>query len=684
MKQAYYDSSIEDFLNINDDEILGKLNKAGTSFASQWTITTTSWDSSIQILKKSFRELIEIDLPVKRWHLLLEYEIPRLASRIDAVLIAEDLIFVIEFKYDRSRFELADMRQAEDYALDLSDFHLESRNRIIIPILLAPKAISSYTSVIPNPLSNIQQCLKANTDNFPLILKDCFLIFHDNASPAIDPIPWQHSEYQPTPTIIQAAKALFAGQKVKDISRTGADSINLTRTTKFLIDAIKEARDKDKKIVCFVTGVPGAGKTLVGLNVIHEKEEFGGDEFNTAYFSGNGPLINVLREALSRDHFKRELQLYKSGQNRPSVKNSKHKIKAKIQNLHLFIKGGMNKQTAPDERIVVFDEAQRCWDAVHFYNKSKQNANREKNAFEIVKKPEAELLFDIMNRHIGWAVIIALVGGGQEINTGEAGIAEWGKVIENTHSDWEVYISPELLTGDSSTSGQTLFKNIPNNIIIHQNEDLHLKVSQRSFRTNNLNAWVNAVIENDPVRALELASSLNGLYPIFITRKIEMAKQWLKDKIAGTKRIGLVASSGGLRLKPYGINVREELDEALWFLNDEKDIRSSYYLEFVATEFKVQGLELDWVGVCWDADLRRGKTNWDFKRFAGTRWQNSNSKIDHQFVLNTYRVLMTRAREGMIIFVPEGDKQDQTRLPEFYDPVYNYLKSCGLKEIEMA
>ena len=681
MKQAYYHDSFESFLQTKNEEIIGKLNLGITSYVSQWTIGITSWENSIEIYKKTFRQLIALTPSSANWSILLEYEIPRLASRIDAVIIADDLIFVIEFKYDRNRFELADLRQAEDYALDLNDFHLESRDRKIIPILLAPKANSSHVRIVVKPLLNVQQCLKANEDDLVYILNSCYSAFHDNLSKAIDPLKWEHSEYQPTPTIIQAAKALFAGQKVEDISKTGADSINLTKTTKFLIEAIKEARIKDKKIICFVTGVPGAGKTLVGLNIIHEKEEFGGDDFNTAYFSGNGPLINVLREALSRDHLKREIQLYKPGQIRPTKGLSKHKIKAKIQNLHLFIKGGIRKQTPPDERIVVFDEAQRCWDATHFYNKSKQNENRERNAFEIVKKPEAELLFDIMNRHEGWAVIIALVGGGQEINTGEAGIAEWGKVIESTHSNWEVYISPELLIGGSSTSGQTLFKDLPKNVIVHKNEDLHLKVSQRSFRTDNLNAWVNAVIDNNPKQALELASSLHALYPIFITRDIEKAKQWLKDKITGTKRIGLVASSGGLRLKPYGINVREELDEALWFLNDEKDIRSSYYLELVATEFKVQGLELDWVGICWDADLRRRKDNWDFKRFSGTHWQNSNSKTDHQFVLNTYRVLMTRAREGIIIFVPEGSEQDETRLPEFYTPIYDYLKVCGLVEI---
>ncbi len=286
-----------------------------------------------------------------------------------------------------------------------------------------------------------------------------------------------------------------------------------------------------------------------------------------------------------------------------------------------------------------------------------------------------------MSRHESWSVIIALVGGGQEINTGEGGIAEWGKALEKKYPDWEIHISPELLFGDSSTSGQTLFKAIPKNVIIHRESNLHLSVSQRSFKAINLNSWVNAVISNDSVEALGISEKIKQTFPLKITRDINKAKEWLRQKKSGTKRIGLIASSGGLRLKPYGIYVRSDIDEAMWFLNDETDIRSSYYLEIVATEYKIQGLELDWVGICWDADLRRDKEIWDFKNFSGTEWQQTKSLAEQQFLLNTYRVLLTRAREGIIIFVPEGDINDHTCLPEFYDPIFKYLTSCGLDEI---
>lgn len=490
MKQAYFHSTLQVFLSSNDDEIVGKLNKAGTAFASQWTITTTSWDSSIQILKKSCIELIEKKLAAKDWHILLEYEIPRLGSRIDAVIIADDIIFVVEFKFDRKKYESADIRQVEDYANDLLDFHFESKNKIIIPILLAPLAKPILNVGNLDSDAFIKSTLKANATNFSQFVFEAYLNYHKESNECIDSYKWENSEYQPTPTIIQAAKALFAGQKVETITKSGAANNDLKTTTDYLIQVINQARIENKKIVCFVTGVPGAGKTLVGLNVVHEKEEFGGEETNTAYFSGNVPLINVLREALTRDHLERETELFKLKKlsERPTKKKSEREIKSKIQNLHLFIKDCIRNQSPPTERIVVFDEAQRCWNAIHFSNKAKQNQNREKAPFEIEIKSQAELLFEFMNRHEGWSVIIALVGGGQEINTGEGGIAEWGKAIQNKFSNWEIHISDQLISGDSSTAEQTLFDSIPNNVRIRKNQNLHLSVSQRSFKANNLNA----------------------------------------------------------------------------------------------------------------------------------------------------------------------------------------------------
>lgn len=681
MRGSYYSSSIEPFLNTSSNEIIGKLNLANTQFASQWTITTTSWGSSIELLKKSFLELLDIYTKASKWHLFLEYEIPRLQSRVDAVILADDLIFVIEFKYERNKYELADTRQVEDYALDLHDFHKESRDKIIVPILFAPLAkpvVNTFDSEEPQLVKN---CAFANAANLAQTLNHAYSAFHHDSSKPIDFKQWEESIYSPTPTIIQAATSLFAGQDVKEISNYGAD--NLAKTSTYLIQIINEAKEHNKKIVCFVTGVPGAGKTLVGLDVVHEKVAFGGTDTNTAYFSGNVPLVNVLREALSRDHYKRQLQQYGNGEisTKPVKGDSERKVKSKVQNLHQFIKDHLTLKTAPDERIVVFDEAQRCWNAKQFSNKAKQNRNREANPFDIEEKSEAELIFEFMNRHKDWAVIIALIGGGQEINTGEGGIAEWGKAIQTRYQNWEVHVSPQLIKGDSTTDNQMLFSSDYSNLLIQQNEQLHLSVSQRSFKAANLNNWVQAVIANDANNARYFASSIQEVYPLLITRDIEKAKQWLRTKKAGSKRIGMLASSGGLRLKPYGIHVRDVVDEALWFLNDESDIRSSYYLELTATEYKVQGLEIDLACICWDADLRRNKNGWEFKNFSGTNWQENKGLQERMFLLNTYRVLLTRAREGIIVFVPEGNATDYTRFPEFYNPIFTYLKDCGMQEI---
>jgi hypothetical protein len=682
MRQAYYKNTLNDFLLDDPNRILGILNKRGIEFSSQFSEVNIAWDSSILLLQTAVESLIRNIPNSDKWTILLEYEIPRLGGRIDAVILADDIIMIIEYKTDRNKYLRDDQKQVEDYALDLFDFHLQSRSKIIVPILIAPKGLDYDNSRLLETNNFVKKCLNANQGNLASLIKSVFDKFHNPTNVKIDPDKWEQSEYHPTPTIIQAAKALFAGQKVQAITKTEAESGNIIKVTQYIIDIIKNAEQEKKKIVCFVTGVPGAGKTLVGLNVVHEKEAFGGKETNTAYFSGNGPLIKVLKEALARDHFNTQRLKHKNGEliERPNKATSEHSVKSKIQDLHLFIKSGIRSKSKTNEQIVVFDEAQRCWDADHFYNKSKRNENRESVPFNIERRPEAEILFEIMDRH-EWAVIVALVGGGQEINTGEAGIGEWGRVIESKFNNWQVHISPQLFFGDDTTAGAKLFKYEPKNVAIKTNSDLHLSVSQRSFRATHLNSWVNAVIENNPEIAFTEAQKIKAKYPLVITRELSKAKEWLRNKTIGNKRIGLIASSGAQRLKPFGVNVKEVIDEAIWFLNDEMDIRSSYYLETIATEFAVQGLEIDWAGICWDADLRRNKGNWEFKNFRGTSWTNMKVESDRQYLLNKYRVLLTRAREGIIIWVPDGDINDHTRLPDFYDPIFEYLKSCGLTEI---
>ncbi len=682
MRQSYYKASLRDFLNDDHDRILGILNLRGTEFVSQYRDVVYSWNDSLIIFRNIVQSIVSSLKEAENWHLLLEYEIPRLGGRIDAVLLASDLIYVLEYKNDRTQYNLADIRQVEDYALDLFDFHLESFGKQIIPILIATNAESYHQNQFISSSNLIKHCLRANKNNLAQIIISAYQIYHKIDGEIIQPDKWEDSLYQPTPTIIQAAQSLFAGQKVEAITKSEADSRNLKIVTDYVISTIQKARINKTKCVCFITGVPGAGKTLVGLNIVHKKELFGGAETNTAYFSGNGPLIKVLKEALARDDYEREQRKYflKLSEEYPKKSASKQKLDSKVQDLHLFIKSGLRSIHKTNEQIVVFDEAQRCWDANHFYNKSKRNENREKAKFEIVRKSEAEILFEIMDRH-EWAVIIALVGGGQEINTGEAGIAEWGRVLASKYKKWEIHVAPQLIEGDESTAGSKLFKQYPKDQLVFTNEKLHLSVSQRSFRATHLNSWVNAVLDNQNDLANKLFKTIQENYPIYISRDLGIAKNWLRNKVIGNKRIGLLASSGAQRLRPYGINVKEDFDVSLWFLNTEADVRSSYYLELVATEFAVQGLELDWIGVCWDCDLRRQEDDWSYKNFSGTKWENINKVEDRNYLINKYRVLLTRAREGIIIWVPQGDINDPTRIPDFYDPIYKYLVSCGAQNI---
>ena len=301
------------------------------------------------------------------------------------------------------------------------------------------------------------------------------------------------------------------------------------------------------------------------------------------------------------------------------------------------------------------------------------------------KKPkedisEAEFLINIMDRHKDWATIICLVGGGQEINTGESqGIYGWLNAIKKKFPYWDVYVSNRISDEEYSKGNDidTIIKDLNCNI----DKDLHLSVPLRSFRSEKVAAFVKALLDVDKENAKKLYKEFRDKYPICITRDIESAKEWIKEKALGTQRYGLIASSGAKRLRKYAIWVDNKIKATNWFLNDEDDVRSSYFLEETATEFDIQGLELDWSIVAWDADFRFINDKFELKKFKGTKWQDVNSEENALYLKNAYRVLLTRARQGMVIFVPKGDENDQTMKPEFYDGTYKYLKELGLEEI---
>lgn len=474
--------------------------------------------------------------------------------------------------------------------------------------------------------------------------------------------------YKPTPTIVEAAKALYNNHTVEEITQSDSGKINLGKTAKFINEVIERSKSANEKSICFITGVPGAGKTLAGLNIASQRQCIHEDE-HAVFLSGNGPLVEVLQEALARDIANKKVNGIKT-----SKKNALRRTKSFIQNIHHFRDDCLKSDKPPIEKVSIFDEAQRAWTK----DKTSKFMKQKKGIVDF-DQSEPSFLISCLDRHEDWAVIICLIGGGQEINDGEAGLPEWFRCLGDKFSDWKVYASSQLVDYEYH-NGEDLEK-LLGTASFHTINDLHLAVSVRSFRSEKLASFVKSILDLELKKSSDLYSQLEEQYPIKVTRNLSTAKSWLHKQSRGSERVRVVSSSGAIRLKPYGINVKFKIDPPVWFLNDKNDIRSSSFMEDVATEFDIQGLELDWVCLAWDADLRLVNGEWDYKNFSGTKWQNINNEVKKKYLKNAYRVLLTRARQGMIIFVPKGDSEDVTRFPEFYDELFLYLKQIGIEEI---
>ena len=495
---------------------------------------------------------------------------------------------------------------------------------------------------------------------------DQVLLFTDGTD--IDSGQWEAGGYHPTPTIVEAATALFRGHSVSEISRNDAEAINISQTSDAITEIIHQSKINSQKAICFVTGVPGAGKTLVGLNIatIHNDKN---NDLYSVFLSGNGPLVAILREALTRDKIKNE----KEQGNKLKKGEVMSEVKMLIQNVHNFRDECLiDFEKPPIEHVVLFDEAQRAWNleqTANFMSRKKRIPN--------FSRSEPEFLISCLDRHSDWTVIVCLVGGGQEINTGEAGISEWIRSLDRSYRDWQVYISPRLT--DSEYGSKQELNNLMSRSNFHYMDELHLSVSMRSFRAETVSLLVKQILDLDVLGAQGTLRNINNKYPIVLTRNLQFAKEWLRKQARGSERYGIIVSSQAERLKPHAIDVKSPMDPVHWFLDGRNDVRSSYYLEDVATEFDVQGLELDWACITWDADFRFKPEGWEHRSFVGDHWNRINKEERKAYQKNAYRVLLTRARQGMVIVVPEGDPKDPTRKPEFYDPTYEYLKSIGFK-----
>lgn len=654
--RAYYSSSIDAFLNAFPDTVLGEVAR-NSGFAIELG-QRDAWIRQVEVLKEQL-------MP---WggqgHLFFEFVIPRMGRRIDVLAIIKHAVFVIEFKVGESSFTRSALDQVWDYALDLKNFHEPSHGITIAPLLIATETDRGFSTVAT---SHHNDGVLLPIQVSPSALQDCIeKVLWMGGGLAIDPLQWVSGRYKPTPTIVEAASALYGQHSVADLSRSDAGAKNLSVTSTAVSQLIQRVKDQHRKAICFITGVPGAGKTLVGLDVA-TKHMDASSELHSVYLSGNGPLVKILCEALTRDQVARK----KSEGIRLRVGETRKAVEAFIQNVHHFRDAYLVDERAPVDHVVIFDEAQRAWTL----EQTSQFMARKKGRSDF-NHSEPDFLISCMDRHTDWAVVVCLVGGGQEINTGEAGISEWIDSIERHYPDWEVHISPHLT--DSEYAAGKAIDSLKTRRGVHFNEDLHLAVSMRSFRAEHVSSLVKHLLDRDVAQAKAALEGVHQRYPIVITRDFTKAKQWLKSQARGSERFGIVVSSQAERLRPHAINVRSPMDPVHWFLDDKDDVRSSYYLEDVATEFQVQGLELDWACVVWDADLRIDATGWRHHQFVGNKWQNINKTERQTYLKNAYRVLLTRARQGMVIVVPPGDCEDHTRDPSFYDPTFNYLEGIGL------
>ncbi|SON52342.1 DUF2075 domain-containing protein [Vibrio tapetis] len=650
--RAFYHASLDSFLKQSIPSIVGTTTQHHTQDLKFQQ--TSAWTTQVQILQEALS-----DLKSSNSKIYFEFLIPRMGKRADVILVHSGIVFVIEFKAGESKFHSADSQQTHGYALDMKNFHKGSHDKLIVPILVATKAtVTGSDHALSLASDNVATPVLTNAESLKNVITHLSVKYQQSS---FDADGWANSGYMPTPTIVEAAQALYADHDVNDIARNEADTQNLGITSAQLLELIHESRTQKKKTICFVTGVPGAGKTLVGLNIANTHSNPKDNEYSV-FLSGNGPLVTVLQEALAID---------KSSREKVTKAHARRETSSFIQNIHRFRDECLDG-SIPPEKVAIFDEAQRAWNAEQA-SKFMQT-KRNKPDFN---QSEPEFLIEVMDRHEDWAVIISLIGGGQEINTGEAGLAGWLDALSDRFDDWHVYCSDQLLTGDYVSDGVTA-SSLQHSTIL---PSLHLATSMRSFRAEKLSSFVHHVIANNREKASRIAQTLDGVYPLKITRNLEQAKNWLKQQSRATESRGVLASSNGIRLKAEGIFVKNRFNPEYWYLSPQSDIRSSHFLEDVATEFDVQGLELDWCLVGWDGDYRHNGINFQHWKFKGTNWQKRHKEEELRYLENAYRVLLTRARQGMVLFVPHGCDSDDTRPPSFYDHTYQYLLDCGFSEL---
>jgi Uncharacterized conserved protein (DUF2075) len=665
---SFYRSKVSEFLSISDGEILARLSieYARRGFTRQYADQTLTWERDIRFLRQALAECVHQDSGAGNWGLLLEFSIPRKEVRLDAVLLIRGKIVILEAKSGNAFLQAG--KQIKEYALLLHYFHKASSDRVIVPIIVSPNAGEpdldplKQSELFPQlAIYWVKKVITTSWQFLPTVLNQ---MSNSDNSEQVQSESWDDSPYHPVPSIIEAAIALKDGLSIREIAHCEASEHEIGLVRQTIQEYVDQARANNEHVICFLTGVPGSGKTLVGLSLAHSHE----NQNNAIHFmSGNGPLVKVLQHLFTRE----------SKRNGANAINARIEAKTLLENVHVFARNYMDDdKREPSNHAIIFDEAQRAWNRAQ----NKKKFNRDYS--------EPEMLLGIMERHQGWAAVIALVGGGQEINDGEAGLEEWGRALAARSTPWTIYASPEVLTGGPSTAGHRLFDGATSGPTVQTNDILHLRTSNRSLRAENLASWVNYILDGDADSAAALR--IADKFPIFLSRDLNVTRAKLREQALGPIRYGLVGSSGASRLRAIGLEPSSTFHADYpwehWYLAPEEDLRSSYRCEVFATEFEIQGLELDWIGLCWGGDCIWGhSTGWQLRKLLSgpnNRWVSIKNSERRNFRQNAYRVLLTRARQGMIIFVPEGDANDTTNLPGEFDSTAEFLIRCGVSPIQ--
>lgn len=660
--RAWHSGTLDSLRQLPTEEIVGHLATAAADRRLAATPETTrAWRATVDLLNALARFLDTVDPALIRWSFFLEFEVPRRSRRIDVVLLADDIVFLIECKVGADQFERSAIWQAEQYALDMRDFHEGCRNRVVVPILVATGSVTRDHSASVRERAPAYETKSVDAATLPSLIYEIWREIHNPDIRPIDPARWEQSDYRPTPSIVQAACLLYEEHDARDINLAGAS--NLDMTVNAILELVRTCRQQRRRGIAFVTGAPGSGKTLAGLQVVHDPELTAAGEAAGVFLSGNRPLVEVISRAIAQST---------AQSTKRSQREATREVRTFIQHAYAFRNEyARYPERVPPEHIILFDEAQRAWDARQVTSWTQGTSTAS----------EPELFMEIMSRVPGWAVVIALVGGGQEINRGEAGLAEWGRAIHQSHRDWLVRASPAVLPGAAEPPGGLLFDgpSLPNTVAADPR--LHLTMNVRSPRAERLNHWVDALLD---LRLDAARSSLPDTreYPMVLTRSLESARAWLRDRQDEDQRTGLVASAEARRLRAWGLEtqtLQREQSWANWFLRAPGDVRSSMQLEVPATNFDCQGLELDWAGVCWGNDFsyRPDRESWEIRRFVGSRWTRPNLERQ-RFILNGYRVILTRARRGQVIWVPRPEVADPTLNPEDFDATADLLHSAGV------